>query len=254
MKYKLGILGGMGPFATADTLARLVKFTSAKTDQEHVPTVIVSDPRIPDRSDFICGLGADPVPKLLEGLRTLENAGVEAVIIPCNTAHFFVPRLKEAAQVPILDMPDETVAYIAGCLQKRRVMVLGTEGLLNGKCYQDRFAKFGFVIEEISRADRQVVMSVIREIKGTGDYQQSRSSFEDVLARANRQKDCCFVFACTELSLIRQHYSGLQVVDPLDVLVITAIRKLGYPIHRQALLEDDARYRGKLAEHFGVAG
>ncbi|MGI6688428.1 MAG: aspartate/glutamate racemase family protein [Christensenellales bacterium] len=250
--YKLGILGGMGPFATADTLARVVKFTFAKADQEHIPTIILSDPRVPDRSDFICGQGTDPMPKLLEGIRTLEKFAVEAIIIPCNSAHYFVPQLQAVTPIPIIDMVKETVNYIASSLLTKHIMVFGTVGLLKSNVYQNRFAQNNLAIESSSEADQMAVMSVIREIKKTGEYQQSRKNFEELIARVNRQNDCCFVFACTELSLIKHHYNHLQVVDPLDVLVVTAIQKLGFPIDYEELIKDDAKYQGKLAEYFAV--
>lgn len=248
--YQLGILGGMGPFATADTLARLVKFTWARTDQAHIPTLALSDPRVPDRSDYLCGKGEDPMPHLRQGLKTLETAGALAIIIPCNTAHHFVPQLQAETNIPILHMVEHTVAYVMDALQPSKVVVLGTSGLVQSGLYQNLFAKRGLMVETLLAEEQQAVMAVIREIKETGEYQHSKPAFEALLHKASQARDCCFVFACTELSLIKKHYAGLQVVDALDVLVLRAIHHLGYPLDTAMLQADDNLFLGRLTSYF----
>ncbi len=71
----LGILGGMGPEATAYFYKVVVAQTRARVDQEHIPTLIWSDPVIPPRTDGILGTGPSPLPRLLAGVRRLEKAG-----------------------------------------------------------------------------------------------------------------------------------------------------------------------------------
>src|SRR5579875_1708753 len=83
----LGVLGGMGPLASAHFMARLTLLTPATRDQDHIPAVLWSDPRVPDRNAARLGTGADPLPVLLRGLAGLRAAGAGAIAIPCNTAH-----------------------------------------------------------------------------------------------------------------------------------------------------------------------
>ena len=78
----LGVLGGMGPLATAQFLRRLVELTPAAREQDHVPTVVWSCPQIPDRVAPILGQGVSPLPKLREGLAVLSGAGALAIAIP----------------------------------------------------------------------------------------------------------------------------------------------------------------------------
>ena len=93
---KLGILGGMGPQATQDFYQRILDRTDAACDQEHLPTVILSDTRMPDRTSAILGGDAEGCyRRLLQDARTLEQVGCTAIAIPCNTSHFFADRLQE---------------------------------------------------------------------------------------------------------------------------------------------------------------
>ena len=104
-KMILGILGGMGPAATADLFGKIVSMTMADSDRDHIRVIIDSNSAIPDRTAAILSGGADPVPEMISALRNLENCGAECVIMPCNTAHRFLPRLQRETNIPILNMP-----------------------------------------------------------------------------------------------------------------------------------------------------
>src|SRR5580658_3430472 len=84
---RLGVLGGMGPLASAQFMLRLTLLTPAERDQDHIPAVLWSDPRVPDRTAAMQGAGEDPLPWLLRGIAALRQAGCGAIAIPCNTAH-----------------------------------------------------------------------------------------------------------------------------------------------------------------------
>ena len=71
----LGVLGGMGPLASAQFMLRLTLLTPASRDQDHIPAVLWSDPRIPDRGAAMRDGGEDPLPWLLRGIEGLKDAG-----------------------------------------------------------------------------------------------------------------------------------------------------------------------------------
>src|ERR1700735_4777136 len=93
----LGVLGGMGPLASAQFMLRLTLLTPASRDQDHIPTVLWSDPRVPDRTRRHLAGGDDPLPRLLRGIAGLRNAGCGAIAIPCNTAHAWYDAMQAAA-------------------------------------------------------------------------------------------------------------------------------------------------------------
>ena len=62
--YKtIGILGGMGPAATADLMMKIIEMTDAKSDQEHIHIIVDNNTNIPDRTAAILHGGEDPVPE-----------------------------------------------------------------------------------------------------------------------------------------------------------------------------------------------
>ena len=85
-KKTIGILGGMGPLATADLFEKITLLTKAETDRDHIRVYIDSNANIPDRTAAILNSGPDPVPEMASALRNLEACGADCVIMPCNTA------------------------------------------------------------------------------------------------------------------------------------------------------------------------
>ena len=103
-KKTIGILGGMGPLATADLFEKITLLTKAETDRDHIRVYIDSNANIPDRTAAILGSGEDPVPEMSSALRNLEKCGADCIIMPCNTAHYFLPRLQEMTEIPFLSI------------------------------------------------------------------------------------------------------------------------------------------------------
>src|SRR5690606_2234650 len=127
----LGVLGGMGPLAGAAFAMRVAALTPAATDQQHVPTLLRNDPRIPDRSDARMRGGEDPLPYMREGLRFLETAGARVIAIPCNTAHLWYDELAAATALPILHIIDAVIDDLRRMgIARGRIGLMGTPATL----------------------------------------------------------------------------------------------------------------------------
>ena len=104
MKKTIGILGGMGPLATADLFTKIVSMTKAGCDNDHIRIFIDNNAQIPDRTTAILKGGADPLPEMESALRNLEKCGASCIIMPCNTAHYFLPRLQPLTSTPFISI------------------------------------------------------------------------------------------------------------------------------------------------------
>ncbi len=141
----LGVLGGMGPLASAQFMVRLTLLTPATRDQEHIPTVLWSDPRVPDRTVGRLSGGANPLPWLLRGIGGLRRAGCGAIAIPCNTAHGWCDEMMDIAGVPILHIVDAAAEELRRLgIAHGRIGVMGTQATLAMRLYQDRLGTLGW--------------------------------------------------------------------------------------------------------------
>ncbi len=217
----LGVLGGMGPLASAHFMLRLTQLTSATRDQDHIPTVLWSDPRVPDRTLGRLGDGADPLPWLLRGIRGLRAAGCKAIAIPCNTAHGWYDELLDAAQMPILHIVDAAAAE----LRQRHVStgtigVMGTQATLTMRLYQERLGARGWecIIPEQDQMD-QLVSPGIALVKANRPA-DAYAPLAEVARSLIQRGATSVVLGCTEIPL------GLQAGPAPDVPVIDTIDAL----------------------------
>ncbi len=141
----LGVLGGMGPAATVDLMAKLIRLNPAGRDQDHLPLVVISDPRVPDRvGPILHGRGPSPLPAMLAGLRALERAGASAIAIPCHTAHHWYRELAAATALPVLSIVDAVLAELRRLeLAHGPLGLLATQATLQAGLYQERLAAAG---------------------------------------------------------------------------------------------------------------
>lgn len=222
----LGVLGGMGPLASAQFMLRLTLLTPAARDQDHVVAVLWSDPRVPDRVAAQAGLGPDPLPQLLRGLRALEAAGCGAVAMPCNTAHGWIDRMREQTALPILHIVDAA----ADDLRRQRVPpgpvgILGTAATLAMRLYQNRLEALGWpcivpTADEMARWVSPGIASV-KANRVTDAYAPLLSA-----AQALRERGAqAVVLGCTEipLGLLAGPQPDFILVDTIDALAHTAI-------------------------------
>ena len=112
MNPVIGIIGGMGPLATCDLMNKIIRFTDAQKDQDHIRICVDSNTNIPDRTTAILHHGKTPVPELVKSALRLEAMGAQLLIMSCNTAHYFYNDVTPYLDVPFMSMIEETVKYL----------------------------------------------------------------------------------------------------------------------------------------------
>lgn len=225
----LGVLGGMGPLASAQFMMRLTLLTPATRDQEHIPAVLWSDPRVPDRTRGKLEGGDDPLPWLLRGIAVLRQAGCGAIAIPCNTAHGWYDAMRDSAGVPILHIVDAAADDLRrGGIGQGTIGLMGTQATLNMRLYQERMDRHGWTcLTPTQEQMDRLVSPAIAMVKANRVSDAFAPLAEVVNALAARGAKAV-VLGCTEIPL------GIQagpaealrapVVDTIDALARAAIR------------------------------
>jgi aspartate racemase len=193
----LGVLGGMGPLATADFLRELTLLTPAARDQDHFRVIVYSNPLIPDRSLAILGQGESPLPALLDGLRFLERNGVGAIAIPCNACHYWIDELKAAARVAIIDITEAVRDELSRLGAPRAVGVLAARGTIQAGVYRRRLLAAGFEVIEPNGEDEEFGYRGIAAVKA-GDLDQGRACARRAVAALEARGARAIVLGCTE--------------------------------------------------------
>jgi aspartate racemase len=222
----LGVLGGMGPLASAQFMVRLTLLTPATRDQDHIPTVLWSDPRVPDRTVGTQAGAADPLPWLLRGIEALKRAGCGAIAIPCNTAHGWYDAMRDAAAMPILHIVDAAASELRRMdVPRGTIGVMGTQATLAMRLYQDRLGALGWdcIVPTPAEMDRLVspAIALVKANRIAEAYPPLAEAVRSLGARGA----AAVVLGCTEIPLGIQAGGspGVPMVDTIDALARAAI-------------------------------
>ena len=230
MQGKLGILGGMGPQATLTFYQRLLDMTGAASDQEHIPTLILSDTTMPDRTAALLSGAVEPVQKrLLADCRTLEAWGASAIAITCNTSHAFLPAILPQLKIPVVNMITETAAALQA-LGAQKAVLLATDGTVQSGLYHQACKARGIQLVNPDPQVQAQVMSLIYDYVKAGRMGDG-SVFAPIDRFARSQGAQRAILACTELSVYRD-WARLPdfYLDAMDVLARRSIQACGYPL------------------------
>ena len=231
-KKAIGILGGMGPLATADLFQKIVLLTKADTDREHIRVYIDSNANIPDRTAAILSGGEDPVPEMAGALRHLEACGADCIIMPCNTAHYFLPRLQAMTKIPFLSILTAAAEACKAQFPGKTVGILATRGTLAANLYQEALVQAGvpYLVPDVPAQDAlmRVIYDGVKAGKGPDSY---RADFLTVLEQMSAGGAEVFLLGCTELPLAAEALNiALPTVDPTAELAKASIRFCGYGV------------------------
>jgi aspartate racemase len=198
----VGVLGGMGPLATADFFNKVIAATPATNDAGHVPLLIHSDPRIPGRPAAILHGGPSPLPALLAARNRLIAAGAVALVMPCNTAHHWHVQLQTGCPVPFLSIVDAACQEVTRAVEKGALIgIIGTRATLAAQLFDAPLAHSGCaLLLPDEQALQQVVLPAIEGVKA-GRVAQSGAPLELVVQALLDRGAARVILACTEVPL-----------------------------------------------------
>ena len=223
----LGILGGLGPMASAYFYELITAHTKAAVDQEHIDIILSSRASTPDRTAFITGkCEKSPLPYMVEDAKRLEVYGADMIVIPCNTAHYFVEEIRANVNIPVPSIIEETSEHIKRAGYKK-AGIMATAGTVSSGSYQEQLSKRGLSFAVPDEAHQQYLHELIYD-----DVKSGKDPDIDKFYKiANHLTDLgCdkLILGCTELSLINRAVGNDPLfTDSLEVLAYTAIKALG---------------------------
>lgn len=195
----IGVLGGMGPMATIDFMAKVVALTPATCDQAHTPLIVHQVPQIPDRSTAIMKGGDAPLAPMLAGLRRLARAGVELAVIPCNTAHHWHAQLSQLQELPLLHIAEAVrQELILRGAYHQQVALMATRGTHLAGVYSGRL---GPAFEPLLTGDEAVQTLVDTSIAAVkaGELAQGTQAALEAANRLFSAGAEVLILGCTEL-------------------------------------------------------
>lgn len=252
MKKFFTILGGMGTLATESYVRLLNKKTETHKDQDYLDYIVVNHATIPDRTAWILDHhNPDFNKELIEDIEQQSLLQPAFFALICNTAHCAFDKLQVATDIPILNMPEETVKAIKQVQPSaKRVVILATPGTIQSGIYDQYITNDGYEEikpnAEILKLTEELIYDDIKK-KGQSDNHKFHQLIEKM---SNEQGADIVILGCTELSYAQErnyflHYdrSARLAVQTVTVDLYTPYRRLIHELFPHAII---------IADHFHV--
>jgi aspartate racemase len=220
----IGILGGMGPEATAELFLRIIKATPARRDQDHLRIIVDNNPKIPDRTAALVHKKDSPLSEMLKTARNLERAGVDFIVIPCNAAHFYYEDLARELTIPILNMIDLTAKSIKEKYPKtKKAGIIATSGTMETRIFDRALERLNIKVIYPTHLQENVMEAIYGKIK-LGRREEAKTILLNVAKYLADAGSDVIVSGCTEASLVLRHeVIDVPLFDPLQILAEAAV-------------------------------
>ncbi len=222
----IGVLGGMGPEATVDFMAKVIALTPASRDQDHVRMLIDHNPRVPDRQAAILADGENPGQVLAEMAAGLEASGADFLVIPCNTAHVFQDAILAATSIPLVSIVDASMEALAEAApDAKAVGILATDGCLRAGIYQKAIEAAGRTSILPTAGEFEQLMTLIKSIKAGQTDAKINSAMSGLANALSKRGAKAIISACTEIPLVLSNDAiEVPLISSTDALAAKTVK------------------------------
>ena len=209
----IGILGGMGPYATNFFLKRMIDLTPVRVDKDHFHTIIDNNVKIPSRTRAIKYNEQSPVNDMVNSINNLARIGCKYVMLPCNSAHYFYDEVSNLIEIPWLNMI-EIVSNRMHELNFCKPLVLGGFIPTQKKVYSKFLPKSVYLTDNENR----IVEAIIEEIKNKNCLERKTDKTLRTIIKDYDSSIDSILLGCTELpiSIDEDYFKGKKAISSID--------------------------------------
>lgn len=225
----VGVLGGMGPYATEAFFRRLLDLTPARKDWDHLRLIIDNNPHIPSRSRHFLYDEPSPLPGMIQSCQQLERYPVDLIVLPCNSASIFVRDLQAVVSVPVLniiEIASEALASLHPDVKK--CVALGGFVTYAKRTYESALRGTGIELIQHGEDVQRSVESLIEELKRGNPSEQHRKALLDIIEKLRRDLGAeAAILACTEFGCLSDVRATIPIIDSSEALARRTIQAAG---------------------------
>jgi len=210
---RIGVLGGIGPEATGEYYLKLIRGlqqTGPVRNNTDFPYIIVHSIPAPELVGKITSEQLEPYKA---GIREIDNAYVNAIVMVCNTIHLHHAELQKETRAPIMNLRQKVKEKLARDGVKK-VAVIGTPSTIKDGLY--RFDGIDYV--DLTSQEIDGLSSAIFKYNKGEDKRQQEGLVEDIARRSLSKGAETVVLGCTEFAVMLKD-ADIPKIDTIDILV-----------------------------------
>ena len=217
-KVRIGVLGGIGPEATANFYSKLISKLQSKgfaKSNSDFPQIIINSIPAPE---LVGKISEENLDIYVKGLKELDDIGIDFIVMVCNTIHIYYERLQKEVAAPIINLPKEVEFF----LRKNKVssiFVIGTQETINGELYKFK----GINYSAPNANDISILSKIIFDFNMGVDKNLQITKVKNICLKYLANKDCAVILGCTEFCTMLEDET-FNKINTIDVLVNSVIK------------------------------
>ncbi len=224
----VGIIGGLGPETTSEFYLDIV-FSCQKKTKESRPGIIISSVPLPYKieEDLITkNEGSERyIPFLVNEAKRLEKAGADFIVMPCNSLHVFIKEIREAVNIPVLSIIEETVKFLKKNNFKK-VGIVSTSATIQNKLYETALEKEGMAYVTPDAFQQAKMGKFILNLVTGQQKNRDREGLIQIIDDFEKKNVDCVALACTDLQLLIPKHPRLKIFDTMKIFADATVEEI----------------------------
>jgi len=224
----VGVIGGLGPETTSEFYLGVI-FECYKKSKEARPSVVISSVPLPyqiEKELIEENKGAERyIPFLIAEAQRLEKAGVDFIVMPCNSLHVFIQEIRESVKIPVLSIVEETVAFMKRN-EFEKVGIVSTSATIENKLYETTFEREGLSYVTPDKFQQAKLGKFIHNLVMGQQNNRDRDELIAIINDFENKEVDCVALACTDLQLLIPQHQNLKIFDTMKILVDATVSRI----------------------------
>ncbi|MFH1971294.1 MAG: amino acid racemase [Patescibacteria group bacterium] len=224
----VGIIGGLGPETTAKFYLELIDlcFKNYKETRPPILTWSIPQPYIIEEDLITKSEGEEKyLPFLIDAAKRLEAGGADFIVIPCNSVHIFIEQIRDAVEIPVLNIVEETIKFLDK-FKISEVGLLATSTTIKHNLYQKSLEEKGIRIFLPEQKDQNKLDKIINKLVLNKITNKEIAYLLNLVKQLSNDVDRTILLACTDLQLIVQQINNAKVFDTMKILAEATTREI----------------------------
>jgi len=224
----VGIIGGLGPETTAEFYLALISVCQEK-NKINLPPIIISSCPAPYKflqEAIIENVNLENfLPYLLTEAKRMEKSGADFIVMPCNSLHIFIDKIRSAVKIPVLSIIEETVEFLKK-EKMNRVGIVSTTITTQNKLYENAFSKSNIIYFAPNNEQQSKLGKIVYNIVMGNKNKNDRNQLIQIISDYEDKNIDCVVLACTDLQLLKPTHSKLKIFDTMKIFADATVEKI----------------------------
>lgn len=223
-----GIIGGLGPETTAEFYLEIIFGCYQKNKENRPPVMIWNVPlKYKIEEELLTKASGEEryIPYLVEAARRLEKGGADFLVMPCNSLHIFIDKIRKSVKIPVLSVVEETIKFLRA-EKISEVGVLETGSSLKKKLYTSALKKAGIKQVLPDEFDQGKIGRIINNIVLNRHANRDRTELLEIINKFADKKVKNVILACTDLQLLIPSHPRLRIYDTMKIFSDAAVNEI----------------------------